>query len=91
MAPTFCSRCGDALEEGCDPWDELEELDALAERLRFERYDLKRNINRFHSPIAPTFCNRCRDAVEERCDPWDGLDELDALSERLKLKRYDTI
>ena len=53
-------RCGDAVEEGCDPCDELEELDALSERLRFKRFDLKRNINRFHSPIALIFCNRCR-------------------------------
>ena len=51
MAPTFCSRCGDAVDEGCDPRDELAELDALAERLRLKRYDLKRKINRHHSPI----------------------------------------
>ena len=91
MVPTFCNRCGDTieLEEGCDPWDELDELDALSDRLRLKRYDLKRNINQLHSPIAPTFCNRCRDAVEEGCDPWDELAELDALSERLRLKRYD--
>ena len=89
MAPTFCNHCGDAVEEGFDPWDELDELDALSDRLRLKRYDLKRNINRFHSPIAPTFCNRCRDAVEKGCDPWDDLAELDALSDRLRLKRYD--
>ena len=90
MAPTFCNRCGDAVVgEGCDPWDELDELDALSDRLRLKRYDLKRNINRFHSPIAPTFCNHCRDAVENECDPWDELAELDALSERLRLKRYN--
>ena len=53
MAPTFCSRCGDALEEGCDLWDELAELDALLERLRLRRYDLKRKINRLQSPIPP--------------------------------------
>ena len=88
MSPTFCNRCGDALEEGCDPWDELEQLDALSQRIKFKRYDLKRGINQLHSPIAPTFCNRCRDAVEEGCDPWDKLDALDALSERLKFKRY---
>ena len=51
MAPTFCSRCGDAVDEGCDPRDELAELDALSERLRLKRYDLKRKINRLHSPI----------------------------------------
>ena len=79
MAPTFCTRCGDAVEEVCDPRDELAELDALLERL-----------NRFHSPIAPTFCNRCRDAVEEECDPRElAQAELDASSERLRLKRYD--
>ena len=51
MAPTLCNRCGDVVEEGCDVWDELAELDALLERLRLKRYDLKRKINRFHSPI----------------------------------------
>jgi hypothetical protein len=93
MASTsgFCNRCGDAVEEGCDsdPWDELDELDALSDRLRLQRYDLKRNNNRFHSPIAATFCNRCRDAVKEGRDSWNGLAELDALSECLRLKRYD--
>ena len=53
MAPTFCNRCGDAVEEGCDPCDELDELDALSDRLRLKRYDLKRNVNQFHSPITP--------------------------------------
>ena len=52
MAPTLCIRCGDALEEGCDPKVELSELDALLERLRLKRYDIKRKINRFHSPIV---------------------------------------
>ena len=89
MSPTFCNRCGDAVEERCDPWDELDELDALSDRLRLKRYDLKSNINRFHSPIAPTFCNHCRDAVEKGCDPWDELSELEALSERLRLRRYN--
>ena len=51
MAPTFCSRCGDAVDEGCDPRDELAELDALSERLRLKRYDINRKINRYHSPI----------------------------------------
>ena len=45
MAPALCSRCGDAIEEECDPWDELIELDALVERLTLKRYDLKRKIN----------------------------------------------
>ena len=52
MAPTLCHRCGDAVEDGCDPWEELAELDALLERLRLKRYDLRRKINRFHSPIV---------------------------------------
>ena len=51
MAPTFCSRCGDAVEEGCDLRDELAELDALLECLILRRVDLKRKINQFHSPI----------------------------------------
>ena len=89
--PTLCFRCGDAEGEGFDPWDELEEVDAFSEILKFKRYDLTRNIIQLFSALelAPTFCNRCRDTVEEGCDPWDELDELDALSERLKLKRYD--
>ena len=93
MAPTFCNRCGDAVEEGCDPWDELEELDALSERLRVRVRNkcggLERKANQFCSPITPTFCNTCRDAVEEGCDPRNEIDELDALLERLKLKHYD--
>ena len=51
MAPTFCSRCEDAVDEGCDPRDELAELDAMSERLRLKRYTIKRKINRYHSPI----------------------------------------
>ena len=52
MAPTLCSRCGDAVEEICDPRDELAELDALLERIILKRCDLKRKINRLHSPIV---------------------------------------
>ena len=54
MAPTFCNRCGDVFEEGPgrDLREELAELDALLERLTLKRYDLKRKINRFHSPIV---------------------------------------
>jgi len=32
-------------EEGCDPGDELAELDALLERLRLKRLDLTRKIS----------------------------------------------
>ena len=49
---TFCNRCEDAVEEGFDLWDELAEIDALLERLRLKRYDLKRKINQLHSPIV---------------------------------------
>ena len=50
MAPTFCSRCGDAIEEECVPWDELAELDALLERFTLRRYDI-RKINRLSSIV----------------------------------------
>ena len=73
MAPTLCSRCGDAVDEGCDPMDELAELDTMLKHLKLKLYDLKRKINRFHSPIirqnntdpgmAPTLCSCCGDAV----------------------------
>ena len=45
MAPTLCSRCGDAIEEDCDPRDELAELEDLLDRLTRKRYDLKRKVN----------------------------------------------
>ena len=60
---------------------------ALSDRLRLKRYDLKRNVNQFHSPITPSLCNRCGDAVEKGCDSWDELAELEALLEHLRLKR----
>ena len=69
MAPTFCSRCGDAVEEGCDPWDELAELDALLERLRLKRYDLKRKINRLHSPIVRQLPPDITSTIFEFCLP----------------------
>ena len=50
-APTFCDRCGGAVEEVCKLWDEHAELDALSERLSLKRYDLKRKFNRLQSPI----------------------------------------
>jgi hypothetical protein len=68
-APTFCNRCSDALEEGCDPWDELAELDALLERLRLKRYDLKRKINRFHSPIIGQLPPDVTSTIFEFCLP----------------------
>jgi hypothetical protein len=69
MAPTFCSRCGDAVEEGCDPWDELAELDALLERLRLKRYDLKRKINRLQSPIVRQLPPDVMSTIFEFCLP----------------------
>ena len=69
MAPTFCNRCGDAAEEGCDPWDELTELDALLERLRLKRYDLKRKINRFHSPVVRQLPPDVTSTIFEFCLP----------------------
>jgi hypothetical protein len=69
LAPTFCSRCGDALKEGCDPWDELDELDALLERLRLKRYDLKRKINGLHSPIIRKLPPDVTSTIFEFCLP----------------------
>ena len=69
MAPTLCSRCGDAVEEGCDPWDELAELDALSERLRLKRYDLKRRINRLQSPIVCQLPPDVMSTIFEFCLP----------------------
>ena len=69
MAPTFCSRCGDAVEEGCDPRDELAELDVLWERLRLKRYDLKRKINRLHSPIVRLLPPDVTSSIFEFCLP----------------------
>jgi hypothetical protein len=79
MASTFCNRCE---SEGCALWDELAELDASPERI-IERYDLKRNINRFHSPIIrqiPTdvisiifeFC--LTDFADHQLSPYDKMD-----------------
>ena len=41
----------DGLKEGCNP-GLRDELDALLERLRLKRDDVKRKINQFHSPIV---------------------------------------
>ena len=69
MAPTFCNRCGDAVEEQCDPKDELAELDALLERLTLKRYDLKRKVNRFHSPIVRQLPPDVTSTIFEFCLP----------------------
>ena len=69
MAPTFCNRCGDVVEERCDVWDELAELDALLERLRLKRYDLKRKINRVHSPIVRLLPPDVTSTIFEFCLP----------------------
>ena len=69
MAPAFCNRCGDAFEEGCDPKDELAELDALLERLRLKRHDLTRKINRFHSPIIRQLPPDVMSTIFEFCLP----------------------
>ena len=69
MTPTFCSRCGDAVEEGCNPWDELAELDALLERLRVKRYDLKRKINRVQSLIVRQLPRDVMSTIFEFCLP----------------------
>ena len=69
MAPTFCNRCGDPVEGECDPLDELAELDALSERLRLKRYDLKRKINQFHSPIIRQLPPDVMSTIFEFCLP----------------------
>ena len=70
MAPTFCNRCGKAVEEGCDLRDELAELDVLLERLRLKHYDLKRKINRFHSPIIRHLPPDVMSTIFEFCLPY---------------------
>ena len=69
MAPTLCSRCGDAVEEGCDPRDELAELDVLLERIKLKRYDLKRKINQHHSPIVHLLPPDVMSTIFEFCVP----------------------
>ena len=69
MTPTFCHRCGDAVEDGCDLWEELAELDALLGRLKLKRYDLKRKINRFHSPIVRQLPPDVTSTIFEFCLP----------------------
>ena len=79
MAPNFCNRCGDPVEEGCDPLDELAELDALSERLRLKRYDLKRKINRYHSPIIRQLPPDVMSTIFEFCLP-DFADHQPSMS-----------
>ena len=81
MAPTFCNRCGDTVEEGCDPRDELAELDALWERLRLKRYDLKRKINRLHSPIVRLLPPDVTSTIFEFCLPYFGDHQLSPYAE----------
>ena len=73
MTPTFCNRCGDAFEfnedSGCDLKEELAELDALLERLTLKRYDLKRKINRFYSPIVGQLPPDVMSTIFEFCLP----------------------
>ena len=69
MAPTLCSRCGDAVDQGCDPRDELAELDALLERILIKRCDLKRKINRLHSPIVRQIPPDVTSTIFEFCLP----------------------
>jgi hypothetical protein len=75
MAPTFCNRCGDTIEEGCDLRDKLAELDVLLERLILKRYDLKRKINRPHSPIVRQLPLDVTSTIFEFCLP-DFTDHL---------------
>jgi hypothetical protein len=82
-APTFCNRCSDALEEGCDPWDELSELnhDALLERHRLKIIDLKRNINQSHSPIIRQLSPDVTSIIFEFCLPDFGDHQLSPTTE----------
>jgi hypothetical protein len=63
MAPTS------AVEEGCNPWDELAELDALPECLKLKPYDLKRKINQFHSLIVRQLPPDVTSTIFEFCLP----------------------
>ena len=69
MAPIFCDRCGNTVAEECDPLDELAQLDALLERLTLKHYDLKRKINRFHSPIVRQLPPDVTSTIFEFCLP----------------------
>jgi hypothetical protein len=80
MAPTFCNRYGDPVEEGCDPYEQAyqraeqayqrAELDALSKLSElFKRCDLKRKINEFHSPIVRQLHPEVMSTVFEFCLP----------------------
>ena len=72
MTPNISDLCGDAVEERCDPLDELAELDALSEvsePLRLKRYDLKRKINQFRSPIICQLPPDVMSTIFEFCLP----------------------
>ena len=69
MAPTFCDRCRDAVEEGCDPREELAELDDMLERLRLKRYTLKSKINQLYSPIVRKLPPDVTSTIFEFCLP----------------------
>ena len=80
MAPTFCNCCGDALEEGRDPREELAELDALLERIKLKRYDLKRKINRLHSPIVRRLPPDVTSTIFEFCLPFINFSDYQVLA-----------
>jgi hypothetical protein len=76
MTPILCDRCADAVvnvkvntsaeeetlivPDGCDPLDELAQLDAILARLAVKRHDLKEKVDRLHRNM-------------EQWD-WDALD-----------------
>ena len=68
--PTFCSSCGDTIEEGRDPWGEHAELDALSERLRLKRCEVKRKINHLQSPIVRQLPPDVTSTIFEFCLPF---------------------
>ena len=90
MAPSFCNRCGDSFEEGCDPREELSELDALMERLKLKRYDLKRKINRYYSPIVRQLPPDVTSTIFEFCLP-DFTDHQMYLLPPISSSRYKTL
>ena len=69
VPPTTCNRCGDVVEEGADPKDELAELNALLERLKLKRCALRRKVNRFRSPIVRQLPAEVTSIIFEFCLP----------------------